>query len=269
MGSSYVVTVEPSRENWVRCRLRAGAHIASRPPGRSVPPWFLQPGWQIPRKCGITRDAINDVEKNYASIVEAIRSTRNWILLYDTTRPNWPASPNIIHKKGGEKSMKLSTFLIVAIVAAIAVIIVKSNPSENLLPFLSGESARPQQTSGANAPGSQSEKRFLLEGRVIRHFGDGHIIVDGTLTEAGRGGQTGQYSLVGRPDSTFLRDGTPINCEVSPSGDYQFADSSGFMRTVKQFADLTSAPGASRARSWMSEGNPLDRPAYGRGRDNH
>jgi hypothetical protein len=61
------VTVEPSRENWVRYRLKAGAHIASRPLGRSVPPWFLQPGWQIPRKCGITRDAINDVEKNYAA----------------------------------------------------------------------------------------------------------------------------------------------------------------------------------------------------------
>jgi hypothetical protein len=164
--------------------------------------------------------------------------------------------------------MKLSTFLILVIVVAIGLIIVKSNPSENLLPFLSKESAPPQQASagsGANSPASEPEKRFLLAGRITRHFGDGHIIVNGALTEAGRmGSEGGDFALVGRPDSNFLTDGTPINCEVSPYGDYQFQNRTGVMQTVKQFVAIASTPGAPRAGAWMSEGNPLDRPAYHR-----
>ena len=158
--------------------------------------------------------------------------------------------------------MKFSTFLIILVVVA-AVLILKSNPSKNLLPFLSREGVESQQTSSGSdtAPRIEPYARFLLNGRLAQHFNDGHILVTGLLFADGGAGQSsvGEFALAGKADAAFLPEGSPIKCDVYPSGTYQFQNRVGAIQTVRAFNFIYSASGAA-----STDGNPLNRPAYNR-----
>jgi len=168
----------------------------------------------------------------------------------------------VSRKRIAEAPMKFSTFLMLLVVGA-AVMIIKSNPSKNLLPFLSREGGGPQQASSGydTAPRTEAYARFLLNGRLAQHFNDGHILVTGLLFADGGAGQSsgGEFALAGKADAAFLPEGSPIKCDVYPSGTYQFQNRAGAMQTVRAFNAIYSAPGAASV-----DGNPLNRPAYNR-----
>jgi hypothetical protein len=166
--------------------------------------------------------------------------------------------------------MKFSTFLILAMICGIALIYIGTNPGHRL-PGLSSQQREAAQGDGApsasgapnpNLPATEGSRRFELSGRVMGRLNDGLILVSGTVIEMGKvDGNSGEFAVAGRSDTSLLANGQPIRCEVQPAGNYQVANG-GYTRIVPKFTAVRAAPGAARAGEWMREGNPLERGAY-------
>jgi hypothetical protein len=167
--------------------------------------------------------------------------------------------------------MKFSTFLFLPMIGAIAFILIRTNPGPGRANSLSQERDEPRASEAPSSFAGRNENprsaaagpRFELSGRVTQRFRDGHVLINGTLSEVEKGSnQVGEFVISGRSDLSLMSEGASIHCEVHPEGTYDYIASGGFTRTVPKFIAVSPPPGAARAGEWMDQGSPLNRGPY-------